>query len=121
MILSKIGCSQIITRKATYSVITYIYISLFPAEQRKLIGANKVTKRAPINDRLEGICKQFFKKYDLYFKQKIDHSQSSLGACGAGPPCEACRRLRASRAWARFARKGPHFFVSVARFARKRI
>ena len=24
------------------------------------------------------------------------YSQSSLGACGAGPPCEACRRLRAS-------------------------
>ena len=52
----------------------------------------------------------------------IGNSQSGLGACGAGPTCEACRRLeRCARNGSLRSLEKCYFFVNVACFARKRI
>ena len=40
----------------------------------------------------------------FFFLGIFKNSQSGLGACGAGPTCEACRRLARERAMARSAR-----------------
>ena len=85
-----------------YSVFIHSYISNNPLQEKHLSDVKNEAIHAMLGISL------FVRHVALN-----SYSQSSLGACGAGPPCEACRRLRASLA------RRLHFSVNVARFARK--